>query len=304
MKMQQRGMLSVMGGLLCASGISNAQDTRNSILEEVVVTAEKREQTLQEVPVAASAYTSARRDLIGVNTIEDVARITPSLSYTNNDRLSIRGFGRLTNNIGTDPSVALYSDGIFSTSMADTSTPSLFIDRTEILRGPQGTLYGRNSIGGTLNVIAKRPTKGFNGEVRGTLGNYGSWRTDALLRGPITESVRFLVGGSKDRREQGFINNAGPGGDTADSDRWFVEAQLEAERRLVRPISSPIQGRTAAQSRGRLGRGDRHDRLAVGTQRQYEFVSALQPRLQIRWLAGVQWVDAQPIRRSGVCRFL
>ncbi|MBL8265571.1 TonB-dependent receptor [Steroidobacter sp.] len=229
MKMQQRGMLSVMGGLLCVSGMTNAQEVSNRTLEEVVVTAEKREQTLLEVPVAVSAYTSARRDLIGVNTIEDVARITPSLSYTNNDRLSIRGFGRLTNNIGTDPSVALYSDGIFSTSMADTSTPSLFIDRTEILRGPQGTLYGRNSIGGTLNVIAKRPTKEFNGEVRGTFGNYGSWRTDALLRGPLTESLRFLIGGSKDRREQGFINNIGTGGDTADSDRWMVEAQLEAD---------------------------------------------------------------------------
>ena len=231
MKMQQRGLLSgVMGGLLCASGTAQAQETtRGSVLEEVVVTAEKREQTLQEVPVAVSAYTSARRDLLGVNTIEDVARITPSLSYTNNDRLSIRGFGRLTNNIGTDPSVALYSDGIFSTSMADTSTPSLFIDRTEILRGPQGTLYGRNSIGGTLNVIAKRPTKDFNGEVRGTVANYGSWRTDALLRGPITDSLRFLVGGSMDRRDEGFIDNVGPADDTANSDRWMVEAQLEAD---------------------------------------------------------------------------
>lgn len=230
MKMQQRGMLSgVMGSLLCMSGTAHAQETRGSVLEEIVVTAEKREQSIQDVPVAVSAYTSARRDLLGVNTIEDVARITPSLSYTNNDRLSIRGFGRLTNNIGTDPSVALYSDGIFSTSMADTSTPSLFIDRTEILRGPQGTLYGRNSIGGTLNVIAKRPTKDFNGEVRGTVGNYGSWRTDALMRGPITDSLRFLIGGSMDRREEGFISNIGPAEDTADSDRWFVESQLEAD---------------------------------------------------------------------------
>jgi iron complex outermembrane receptor protein len=231
MKMQQRGVLSgVMGSLLCVSGIAHTQETpRGSVLEEVVVTAEKREQTIQEVPVAVSAYTSARRDLLGVNTIEDVARITPSLSYTNNDRLSIRGFGRLTNNIGTDPSVALYSDGIFSTSMADTSTPSLFIDRTEILRGPQGTLYGRNSIGGTLNVIAKRPTKDFNGEVRGTVGNYGSWRTDALLRGPITDSLRLLIGGSMDRRDEGFIKNIGPADDTANSDRWMAEAQLEAD---------------------------------------------------------------------------
>ena len=233
MKTHQQGMLSgVMGGLLCVGGIAHAQDTqqgRGSVLEEIVVTAEKRAQSLQDVPVAVSAYTSVRRDLLGVNTIEDVARITPSLSYTNNDRLSIRGFGRLTNNIGTDPSVALYSDGIFSTSMADTSTPSLFIDRTEILRGPQGTLYGRNSIGGTLNVIAKRPTKELKGEVRGRIGNYDSWRTDALLRGPITDSLRFLVGGYKERRDEGFINNVGPGDDTANSDRWMVEAQLEAD---------------------------------------------------------------------------
>src|SRR3990170_7163476 len=191
MNTHQQGMLSgVMGSLLCVGGIAHAQDTqqtRGSVLEEIVVTAEKREQSLQDVPVAVSAYTSVRRDLLGVNTIEDVARITPSLSYTNNDRLSIRGFGRLTNAIGTDPSVALYSDGIFSNSMADSSTPSLFIERTEILRGPQGTLYGRNSIGGTLNVIAKRPSDELGGEARVSVGNYGSWRTDALVTGPVTE---------------------------------------------------------------------------------------------------------------------
>jgi len=233
MNTYQQGMLSgVMGSLLCVGGTAHAQDTqqtRGSVLEEVVVTAEKRAQSLQEVPVAVTAYTSVRRDILGVNTIEDVARITPSLSYTNNDRLSIRGFGRLTNNIGTDPSVALYSDGIFSTSMADTSTPALFIDRTEILRGPQGTLYGRNSIGGTLNVIAKRPTKEFEGEVRGRVGNYDSWHTEMLMRGPITDSLRFLVGGYKERRDQGFIKNVGPADDTANSDRWMVEGQLEAD---------------------------------------------------------------------------
>ena len=93
------------------------------MVEEIVVTAEKREQSLQSIPVAVSAYTSEKRDVLGVNTVEDLARVTPSLSYTNNDRMSIRGHGRLTNAIGTDPSVALYSDGIFSNSMADASTP-------------------------------------------------------------------------------------------------------------------------------------------------------------------------------------
>ncbi|MDB5453315.1 MAG: TonB-dependent receptor [Caulobacteraceae bacterium] len=206
-----------------------AQANSGNMIEELVVTAEKREQSLQDVPVAVTAYTSERRDLLGVTTVEDVARMTPSLSYTNNDRLSIRGFGRLTNAIGTDPSVALYSDGIFSNSMADASTPSLFIERTEILRGPQGTLYGRNSIGGALNIISKRPTETFEGEARLTLGNYGVNREDILVRGPITDHLRFLLGGSLERRDEGFINNIGPAGDIGAVKRYMVEGQLEAD---------------------------------------------------------------------------
>ncbi|KRB40617.1 MAG: TonB-dependent receptor [Pseudomonadota bacterium] len=198
-------------------------------IEELVVTAEKREQSLQDVAVAVTAYTSEKRDLMGVATVEDLARVTPSVAYTNNDRLSIRGFGRLTNAIGTDPSVALYSDGIFSNSMADSSTPSLFIERTEILRGPQGTLYGRNSIGGALNIIGKRPSSEFQAEVRAAVGNYGTWRTDALVTGPITEGLRFLVGGSVERRDKGFIENVGPGGDTSAVKRYILEGQIEAD---------------------------------------------------------------------------
>ena len=185
------------------------------MVEEIVVTAEKREQSLQSIPVAVSAYTSEKRDVLGVNTVEDLARVTPSLSYTNNDRMSIRGLGRLTNAIGTDPSVALYSDGIFSNSMTDASTPSLFIERTEVLRGPQGTLYGRNSIGGAMNIVSKRPTEEFNGEVRAMVGNFESYRLDAMVRGPILDNLRFLLGASTERRNKGFIDNIGSGGNAA-----------------------------------------------------------------------------------------
>ncbi len=232
LKSNQRTLLScAISGVLGLGGAAALaqESSRTSILEEVIVTAEKREVNIQDVPVAVSAYTSERRDVLGLNTVEDFARFTPSLTYRNNDRLSMRGFGRLTNSIGTDPSIALYSDGIFSTSMADTSTPSLFIERTEILRGPQGTLYGRNSIGGTLNIISKRPTDKFQGEVRGSAGNYGEWHTDALVRGPITDNVRYLLGGSMQRRDEGFIENRGAAEDTATVDRWMVEAQLEAD---------------------------------------------------------------------------
>ncbi|WP_374579247.1 TonB-dependent receptor [Phenylobacterium sp.] len=222
--------LFIMGASIAAMSAATQAAAQDAFtIEELVVTAEKREQSLQDVAVAVTAYTSEKRDIMGVATVEDLARVTPSVAYTNNDRLSIRGFGRLTNAIGTDPSVALYSDGIFSNSMADSSTPSLFIERTEILRGPQGTLYGRNSIGGALNIIGKRPSHEFKGEVRGAVGNYGAWRTDALVSGPITEGLRFLVGGSVERRDEGFIKNVGPGGDTSAMKRYIVEGQIEAD---------------------------------------------------------------------------
>ncbi|MFN3521646.1 MAG: TonB-dependent receptor [Phenylobacterium sp.] len=224
-----RSLLVLGVSTVAMAAVAAPAFAQETMLEELVITAEKREQSLQDVPVAVTAYTSERRDVLGVATVEDFARITPSVTYTNNDRLSIRGFGRLTNSIGTDPSVALYSDGIFSNSMADSSTPSLFIDRTEILRGPQGTLYGRNSIGGTLNVISKRPSHEFEAEVRGMAGNYEAWRTDALVSGPITDNLRFLVGGSLERRGEGYIENVGPGGDTAGLERYMIEAQIEAD---------------------------------------------------------------------------
>ncbi len=222
--------LFVMGASAAAMAAATPALAQQAVmLEELVVTAERRDQSLQDVPVAVTAYTSERRDVLGVATVEDLARVSPSVAYTNNDRLSIRGFGRLTNAIGTDPSVALYSDGIFSNSMADSSTPSLFIERTEILRGPQGTLYGRNSIGGALNIIGKRPSYEFEGEVRGMVGNYGTWQTDVLVSGPVTEGLRVLLGGSLQRREKGFFENIGPAGDASALKRHTIEAQIEAD---------------------------------------------------------------------------
>jgi iron complex outermembrane receptor protein len=232
LKSKQRTLLScAISSVLGLGGAAAlAQETnRTSVLEEVIVTAEKREVSVQDVPVAVSAYTSETRTLLGVNTVEDLARFTPSVAYRNDDRLAIRGVGRLTNAVGTDPAVALYSDGIFSTSMADTSTPPLFIERTEILRGPQGTLYGRNSVGGAINVISKRPTDKFEGEVRLQGGNYSFYHADGLIRGPITDNFRYLLGAYSEKRDEGFIKNEGPAEDGATSDRWMVEAQLEAD---------------------------------------------------------------------------
>src|SRR3990167_11043279 len=124
------------------------------VLEEVVVTAERREDALQDVPVAVTAFTSATRDEVGIRTIQDMANFTPGLSYsTSLDRISLRGVGRLTNAIGSDPGVAPYNDGFYTSSTVEASKTPMFVDRVEALRGPQGTLYGRPSIGGALAAL-------------------------------------------------------------------------------------------------------------------------------------------------------
>ena len=125
-------------------------------------------------PDSVTAVTSKERDLIGIETFQDITNFTPGLAYnTYLDRAFIRGIGRETNNLATQPGVATYSDGQFNTSVVAASGDSLFLDRVEVLRGPQGTLYGRNSIGGTINSISKRPTADWEAEVRANFGNYG-----------------------------------------------------------------------------------------------------------------------------------
>jgi iron complex outermembrane recepter protein len=179
----------------------------NSIAE-IVVTAEKRNESLETVPVAISAYTSKTRDLIGIDTIQDMTNFTPGLAYsTSLDRAFIRGVGRETNNLSTNPGVATYSDGVYNSSVVAASGDSLFEDRIEVLRGPQGTLYGRNAIAGTINSISKRPTADWTAEVRADVGNYGVYNFEGKVSGPITDTMRFSFGGYRNTQEDGYYRN-------------------------------------------------------------------------------------------------
>src|SRR5262245_25489824 len=116
-----------------------------TMLEDIVVTAQKREENLQQVPIAVSAFSQSMRDVVGIKGIEELVAFTPGAAYSSLDRLSIRGIGRLTNQLGSDPGIATYADGFYTSTLSDAGKSSLFVDRVEVLRGPQGTLYGRNS---------------------------------------------------------------------------------------------------------------------------------------------------------------
>jgi iron complex outermembrane receptor protein len=208
-----------------------AASTTNTI-EELVVTAEKRQQNLQDVPVAISAFTSEKRDLLGIKSIQDLTNFTPGLNYTSaNDRTTIRGVGRLTNAHPVAVPVAVYDDGIYTTSTVTAGKTPIFVDRVEILRGPQGTLYGRNSIGGAINVISKRPTEDLYAETRLTAANYGRTLIEAAVSGPVTQNVQFRLAGNWERQTEGYFTNVVPGMPSEGNviDQFFVEGQLQAK---------------------------------------------------------------------------
>lgn len=201
------------------------------LLDEVVVTAQKRSENLQEVPVAISAYTSETRDLLGISTIQDLTNFTPGLSYsTSLDRASLRGIGRQTNNLASDPGIATYTDGFYNVSTRSAARSPLMVERIEVLRGPQGTLYGRNSIGGTINVISRRPTESWGGEVRVSYDNWSRRVAEATLSGPITDWLRFRIAGNYAKQTEGYFTNVSGGPDEGGvEDDHYAELQLDAD---------------------------------------------------------------------------
>jgi iron complex outermembrane receptor protein len=229
--MSFRRQLLAASALAGASLLATAAAAQtNNTIEELVVTAEKREQSLQDVPVAVSAFTDERRETIGINSVQDLTNFTPGLSYaTNNDRIAMRGIGRFTNNRSSEGGVAMYNDGVYTSSVTAFARSTLFIERTEALRGPQGTLYGRNSIGGALNIISKRPTDDFYAEVRGGLGNYDVWMTEAAMSGPLFGNVRGRIAGSYNSQGKGYFTNLNPNGkdEGGRGDQSQIEGQLD-----------------------------------------------------------------------------
>jgi iron complex outermembrane receptor protein len=181
-------------------------------IELVVVTAEKRTQDVQTVPIAISVFGSEKRDQLGIISIQDMTNFTPGLQYsTSTDRISLRGVGRLTNVLSADASVANYDDGLYETFAVAAGRSPLDIERVEVLRGPQGTLYGRNAIAGALNEITRGPTAEFQGEVRATYGNYDHVTLEGAFSGPIADGWEYKLYVNWDKQNQGWGKNIVPG---------------------------------------------------------------------------------------------
>jgi iron complex outermembrane receptor protein len=210
---------------------SKAAPAASTPVGEVLVTAEKREQNLQHVAVAISAFSAKQREVQGIQSIQDITNFTPGLTYnTKVDRTSMRGISRLSNQLTADSGVAVYSDEFFTTSTTEAGRDTLFVDRVEVLRGPQGTLYGRNAIGGAINIISRRPSPTPYAEVRGFFGNFGYKQYEAAVSDTVADGKLGLrLAGYWIDQSDGYSRNLYPGLKSEDGakNEWYVEGQVE-----------------------------------------------------------------------------
>ena len=208
-----------------AASISLPAAAQN-VLEEVIVVAQKREESLQDTVIAITALGSETLDNLNISNSSDFEAVVPSLSVRNAPRrLFLRGVGRVTNSLGTDPGIALYIDQVYTDSIGSLSrASSLTMERVEVLRGPQGTLYGRNATGGAVNIISKRPTEEFEHHVRAKAGDYGLFNWGVSSSGPITDDLGYRVHAYRNKRD-GFVDNKS-GDDIMDQDHDGFGVQL------------------------------------------------------------------------------
>jgi len=210
-----------------AAPSADRSEDRNDV---VVITANKREETVQDVAVAVTAITSEQKDELGIISVTDLTNVTPGLSYTpGNERVTLRGIGRQTNGFGADPGVANYNDGIYTAFAIFAGKDPILIDRVEVLRGPQGTLYGRNSIGGAINTISKRPTDDFKADVVLGTGSLDARKIGVAVSGPITEWLRYRGVGFREVREGVDFNYGSRETEGWEIDDTFLEFQLEGD---------------------------------------------------------------------------
>ena len=207
---------------LFTSFVSFNSYSQESVIEDIIVTAEKRDESLQTVSQAVTAITDSELEAKNITSFVDLTAVVPGVTVAKNEGyktvISIRGVGNETNqNAIAAPSVAFHMDGIFVASPFSLQTDFVDVERIEVLRGPQGTLFGQNSTGGAINVISKKPSSDdFYAKTDITLGDYDLMKIGAALNFPFSDKLGTKVTISSIERD-GFTENLVTGQDLDDA---------------------------------------------------------------------------------------
>ena len=216
---------AVLSLLIFQAGSVSAQ-----AVEEVIVTATKTERTLQEVPVAVSVVNADTIEKANVIDLLDLKAVVPSLDArqyqsTTNATFFIRGFGNGSNNPGVEPSVAVFVDGVYRSKIQGQISDLPMLDRIEVLRGPQSTLFGKNASAGVINIVTKKPSFENFGKATFEIGDYNSKVAKIYYTGPINDSVAYSVSANVNQRD-GQSDNLVTGNKLNDRDRFGYRAEL------------------------------------------------------------------------------
>jgi len=233
--MNRRLLWMASAAMVAVSGHAWAQDAAQPAdqLDAIVVTAQKREQNLQDVPAAVSAVTSEQLEARNVTQVADVVRVSPSLTVTENtnatgNSINLRGIGTFSFSIGIEPSVAVVVDDVALLQQAQAFTGLNDIARLEVLRGPQGTLFGKNAAAGVINIVTQKPTRTLTGSVGGALTSDGEKRVEGMLSGPISDKAGFRLNAFYGDRD-GYIRNLNTGHKLNGDRSYGVRGRLELD---------------------------------------------------------------------------
>ncbi len=221
------------GLVVAVSPASDAQDApvarRAAVLEQVLVTAQRREQAQQEVPISIQVVGSDLLDDIAADDLGDVSVFVPGLEVSSDSptqpRYSIRGIGSNDFGVGTDPSVGVYVDGVYTARSGASLLAFNDIERIEVLKGPQGTLFGRNSAAGAISIATRQPADDFDALLRLRVGEFDRRRVEGMVNVPLRPDVALRVNGIYNESD-GWVQDATTGRDLRPEESWAFRAAL------------------------------------------------------------------------------
>ncbi|HEY5972285.1 MAG TPA: TonB-dependent receptor [Pseudoxanthomonas sp.] len=212
-----------------AEPASPATGAEATTLDRIVVTAQSREQELKDVPIALQVIGEDIMEQTAAENLGDLDNFVPGLSVEDNQptqaSFKLRGLSTGDFGIGTDPTVGVYVDGVYAGRGGGTVLPFLDVERIEVLKGPQGTLFGRNTAAGAISIITRRPSDQVEGRARLRVGNYGKRYFDGMLNLPVGETAAFRINALYNRTD-GWLDDAATGESLNDGGNWATRAAL------------------------------------------------------------------------------
>jgi iron complex outermembrane receptor protein len=228
MRLNRSPLTSAVALALCCNATVQAQETL--MLEEVIVTAQKRSQSVQEIPLAVTALSADMLEERGITDIASLVSSVPGMHFGqagSNTRITIRGIGTEQTTVTGDPGVAFHIDGVYQSRSSAGNALFYDLQRVEVLRGPQGTLYGRNATGGSVNLISNEPINEREGSIEAQLGDDQQQRLRGVFNTPlIDDKLLMRISGQWDQRDGYYENNTPGADDIQDVDGVDLRAQL------------------------------------------------------------------------------